>query len=717
MPSYDEYSEFYDNEQELNYHQELARQRAQTQSATSKRATDAINEVGKPVAATPEVIEERNKYREDYVCAHPILFPQSTGSKPFGSVQIESVRRMQHVIQHGGKLVQAEPRGFGKTTRGANNLLLGVLQGDIRYGLILASSIEKSIDIMEGIQTELMDNDELMRLYPNVVKCFRHLENKSAKCKTQTCMGRPTFIGWQKDLIRFPVIDGEESSGAIIVVRSKENVRGLNKRIRYGPESGKVVRPDFVLLDDIQTDEEARSPTSVKNIIHTIKRSVLFSGSQFRKISAVLTCTPIQYGDVATHFILKEPFWEVIMYQMLKKMPTNLDMWLDDYARILLGFDKHLQGDKQKAQMRAKQFVVDNYDKLHEGAEVAWEWAYEWNIEPQFEVSALQHAMNFLIEEGQEAFDMECQCKVEFKNEGQEAIKCSITEIAEKTHHTPRRVVPVECKHLVTHIDVHDEAFTYCTVASPDLFQPFVIDYGIYPEQPGIVFQMNRLAHTIKQLHSDIPENEIRIYMALRSLINRLGSQEYKREDGIVFNNHLISVDIGYQADVVRRACRDTDYRNITLAARGLGISAKDKPFEERRHPEENTKHYHSYTQPSGDRITFEIFADVNYFKTMIHTGFKTRRGLPGACHLYHPERNGEHMLFGTHLNNEDPNPDYYEKEDRTVIVWGNRRDRDNEFLDNMVGCYALLFKRGCTMKTKKSKSSYDIQEFISAQK
>lgn len=712
----DEYGEFSDPTPTMDYNMGAHYRHLNKKALHSKKLRDAANELGPIIQLPQEILDERAYYHTNMVEAHPKLFPESTGLKPFGPVQRESVTRMQYIIQHGGKLVQAEPRGFGKTSRGANNLLLGVLEGDIKYGLILGSTVEKAVDIMEGIQTELVDNDALERLFPNTVGAFRALDNKSIKGPLQTSQGQSTFISWQKDLLRFPVIEGEKSSGAIIAVRSKDNVRGLNKKIRHGPDSGKIVRPGFVLLDDIQTDEEARSPMSVKHIIHTVKRSIVFGGSHDRKVAMVMTCTPIEYGDVSTHFILNEPFWEVVTYQMVKKMPTRLDLWLGKYSEIIHAFDKYKQGDKQKAQMRGKEYVEENYNLLHAGSEVAWDYAYEWNREPQTEISALHHAMNFLIEEGQEAFDMECQCKVELKNLDSEVIKCSPAEISDKIHRTPRYIVPVECKHIVTHIDVNEEILTSVTTASPDLFQPHIIDYGTFPEQPGSAWEKHRLYSTLSRKYPEVPELGLRLYTAIRDYINKLGATEYIREDGIKIQNHLISVDVGYHQEDVRRACRDSNFSNIALGARGLSIVAKEKPFEEKHHPAENTKHYHCYTQPSSDRVTFEVMADINFLKTLIHTGFKTRIGLPGCISLYAPQHFGEHILMGHHCNHEECREDYYEKEERKIVVWGDRRDRDNEYFDNLVGCLALLFKRGCTFKKTKTRSSFDIQDFINNQ-
>jgi len=357
----------------MEIYDKLKRSRRRTQ--IKQKVSDELNEVGVVPDLPQETLDARKYYEDNYVDLHQNIFKKSTGIKPFGQVQIESIERTHHALTFGGRVVIAEPRGFGKTTRTSNNALAAILQGKIRYAVILASSLNKANEILESIKTELVDNPELEKLYPAVCACFQHLDERVARSKYQTYGGNSTHIGYGKDQIRFPILPGEKSSGSIIQVRSKDNVRGLNSKIRYGPESGKVLRPDFVFMDDIQTDEEAESPTIVAKIVRTIKKSVMFAGGHNRRISMVMCCTPICAGDVSTHYILHEPSWEVICYKMVKKMPTNLDMWLTNYARILNDFDRYELGSRLHAEIRASAYLKENYDIMHEGAEVAWEWA------------------------------------------------------------------------------------------------------------------------------------------------------------------------------------------------------------------------------------------------------------------------------------------------------------------------------------------------------
>jgi Phage terminase large subunit (GpA) len=679
---------------------------------------DALNEVGKVALITPEILERREFYKKDYVQAHLDLFPNSTGMRPFGDEQQMAIRRFQRIVQsRQGKLVQAEPRGFAKTSRAVNQLLLAVLQGYVQFGLIVSSEIGKSEDIMEQIQTELMGNDELLKLYPSIFACFHHMEGKPVRAKNQTIDGEFTYIGWSTEMIRFPVIPGEVSSGAIILVRTKDNLRGISKKIRYGPEAGKVIRPDFVLLDDIQTDKDAGSPLLSGKICSNIKRSVLFGGSHSKKMRAIMTITPNKKGDVASHFILREPSWEVALYSMIKKMPTHMDLW-DEFGRILLNFDKYREGDRERAQRRASNFVKENFDKLHEGAEVSWENAYEWDTDDPVELSALHHGMIFYYEEGEEAFNYECQCKLDKDADEQDQLKATPEIIASRLSHVPRMKVPVNCLHVVTHVDCNEEFFSYVTIASPQQLYPYIIDYGTYPPQPGDIWKKGKLGNTLAKMYPDIQKEDVSslLYTGLQDFAKMIANQQYEREDGVMLQNRYIGVDTKWQTDTLVRAIRESSVRAFLLPTQGLFYGHKDKLMMEQSSLDRDL-HYLCYTGPSTDRTISMLKIDVNSIKSLVHKGFISRPGTIGSFKLFLPENTSSHQLYTYHLISEDPTQEINSKENRIVTEWHHQKGKDNEWFDNTVGCTALLFKIGCTLKMKSEIKTMNMQEYINLQK
>lgn len=706
--------EIFDSPQELTW--EEFQKDKDSQRNLIKKAKRADARYAVPVVeTTEEILAARKVYEDDWVLAHKDMFPNSTGLRPFGADQIDSIKKSHHVVNNGGRLAMAEPRGFAKTARTTAHALLGVLQGKIRYALILAASIEKGNEILDSIKAELISNQKLEQLYPAVTACFEHLDGKPQLAQKQTYRGKHTDIRILADRIKFPTIDGEPSSGAIIHVRAKDRVRGLFTKIKRGANAGTIQRPDFVFFDDIQTDDDAENPRTVEKIIRRIKKGVLYGGSHSKKINCIMCCTPIVHGDVSTHFLLNEHGWEVVLYKMMKQPPKRIDMWLKDYAKILLDYDKESLGEMLDAKIRAKQYVLDHYDAMHEGAEMSWEWAYGWDENPQTEVSALQHAMNFLIIEGQESFESECQCNVLPKNKEAEDICASETAIVSKVHQQHRYTLPQETRHMAVHIDVNLDVFTYAAAASGPEFRPHIVDYGTFPEQPGSRWVKGKIARRIRDLYPDIIEDHLRLYQGLKDAIHYIMNKDYRREDGVHWTPNLILVDVSYEYEEMLRAIKDCGFSSsIVRGAKGYGFNEKSWSLEEKKFAPTTIKTKHCFTVPT-ETNQMVTYMDVNTLKTIIHRGFRTRYGLPGSISLFQENEAGQHMLFAQHINAEVPRKKYNEKEDREIVVWEEIPRADNEHFDNAVGACAGLFYLGCELG-KKQKAVLDMQAFMNSQ-
>jgi hypothetical protein len=153
MPKHDPFGDFFDDDplNTSDVSSFLTHERHLRKNRHDKAKRDALNEVGAPPVLTEEILALRKQYREDYILAHKDLFPNSTGASEYGEDQKTAIRRFQGIIQgrSGGKLVQCEPRGFCKTSRAINQLLLAILEGDVRFALLVSSEIGKAEEIAE----------------------------------------------------------------------------------------------------------------------------------------------------------------------------------------------------------------------------------------------------------------------------------------------------------------------------------------------------------------------------------------------------------------------------------------------------------------------------------------------------------------------------------------------------------------------------------------
>ena len=704
----------------LYQHQVQVNQRARR----LKKKRDVNNEVGVAPSPSPEILAERERYANDFVALHQEVFPESTGVKPFGKIQQKSILHGMDIFRKGGRLLKLEPRGYAKTTRITNEVLFAVLHGMQNYVVIVCSNVTKAQEIVDSIRTELMQNDKLLELFPGPMACFRHLDNNPLKSRFQTYGGEHTFIKYEIGTIRFPIIPDEPSSGKYIEIRPLTNLKGLNHKVKAGPDAGKVFRPTLVVFDDPQTHEEARSPSSVGHIVSMIKRDALKGGSQSRRVSAIMAITPVCNGDVAYHFEKLEHSWDIIKYKMVEQRPTAHDVWMDEYAKIYLNYDRTKRGDRIRAAMQARKFVEDNYDRLHEGAEVSWEWAYGWDEDPQTEISAVQHAYNIILDDGWEDFEYECQCNTEYGlyEEG-ETIHCPPDTIITRTNTLPRKRVPQGTLEVVTHIDVNKDLLSYVTVASGDPFRPQIINYGTHPKQPGVWSKRN-VTLPLKSIYSHINDYREILYLAVKDLLQTIVHQPYLREDGVEVFNTVIGIDVKFEEDFIVRACKDSGLTSLILPTWGIFVAPDEEALHERSYPEGSQVYHNCVERPMKSRTIDYLNIDANFFKTEVHKAFNQTPGLRGSLTMFNPEWIDQHKIIADHCNSERPEREPGKKTNRTRIVWKeNRHQADNEFFDNLACCFALLVRQGIdikpihSQKMGKEATAMDMAEYMKSQK
>ena len=690
----------------------------------AKKKNDTINEVGKAPPLDEAMLAKREMYKNDFIALHRDVFPESTGIKPFGTVQQNSIMFGQDIFKKGGRLLKLEPRGYAKTTRITNEALFAVLAGMQDYVVIVCSNVTKAMEVVDSMRTELMNNDALLELFPGPIACFRHLDNNPLRARFQTYDGYHTYIKYEVGTIRFPTIEHEPSAGKFIEIRPLTNLKGLNHKVKSGPDAGKVFRPTLVIFDDPQTHVEAKSPSSVASIVSMIKRDALKGGSQSRRVSAIMAITPVANGDVAFHFEKNEHSWNIVKYKMVEKFPDEHDLWMSEYAKIYTNYDRSIRGDRTRALLEARKYVEDNYERLHQGSEVSWEYAFGWDEDPQTEISALQHAYNIILDDGMEDFEYECQCNTDYGlyEEG-ETIHAKNETILTKTNTLPRKKVPQAAVKVVTHIDVNKDFLTYATIATGDPFHPYLINYGTHPKQPGLISKRN-VGLPLRSVYPNIPDYREVLYLAVKDLLQTLAHQPYTREDGVQVYNSAIGIDVKFEEDFIVRACKDSALNNLVVPCWGIFVAPDEELIHERSYPEGSRVYLNCVEKPNRSRTLDYLNFDANYFKTEVHKAFNQTAGLRGSLTMFQPEWVDQHKVIADHCNAERPERMPGKKTNRTRIVWKEKGHQvDNEFLDNIAGCIALVTKLGIdirpTQSTKPSlqEKQLDMAEYMRSQK
>ena len=234
------------------------------------------------------------------------------------------------------KAARAWPRGFGKTTLFSIAFMIWlIVTRRIRFGVIVGSSQTWANSQLLAIQEEFLGNRKLRKLYGDfkegdkwsqndfVVKGFRGTSKWSTKC---LALGRGGSIRGQ-----------------------------LFK-----------IRPQFVLLDDIEKLEESYSARLIEKTLNWVANTVLKMGNMETRY---LWLGTVLERDCAFDRILKgELGFFSGRYSAVIKWSKNQHLW-EEWGKLLQLDIRH----KDKKLSISESFYTKNKEKMMEGVVVLWE--------------------------------------------------------------------------------------------------------------------------------------------------------------------------------------------------------------------------------------------------------------------------------------------------------------------------------------------------------
>src|SRR3990167_5558230 len=221
--------------------------------------------------------------------------------RPWSKDHLRILARVEAAVNDGGLFALAMSRGGGKSTILKWVTLYVLLTGRRKYMVMIAATAELAQAIVDFCRQQLMESETLHAHYPQVTSYARATDGKAIKAKFQLrADGKSSGILWSKTTLVFPEVIGADgkpypSNGAIL------EAHGLTGAIRgkwRDSRTGKVLRPDFVILDDPQDRASAESPTQCDMRERIITGDVLGLAGPRRKIAAVMPCTIIRKGDL-----------------------------------------------------------------------------------------------------------------------------------------------------------------------------------------------------------------------------------------------------------------------------------------------------------------------------------------------------------------------------------------------------------------------------------
>lgn len=616
----------------------------------------AIHSKTSDIGPIPAIVDPARKKR----CRHNLsrflveYFPNSTGLYPNSKDHDRADKSMQIAITDSGKYINAVYRGFGKTTKTQNTVLWAILYGHRHLVPIFSADQELGNAHIKSILDELETNPLLMEDFPEVCYPIVKLEGKHQRCSSQHSQGVPTNMVMKANEIVLPSVKlrGKmtPASGAQIKAFGfMSSHRGLNAKL----PDGTVQRPDFAVIDDPQTDESARSPEQVRKRLAVLSSMLRMAGHD-REMSVVCNATVIENGDMI-HQLLdhnEHPEWEGLRVQMVKSFADRHDdLWLKEYKKIRTSYNPEVPGDLNRAKKDSTEFYRKNRKEMDAGCVVSWEHAYDKSSE----LSAIQHAYNILLDEGEETFWSECQ------NDPKRAVVSDMPEImvndlAAKMSDYWAGIVPPECRTLGLGIDVHKELLYYTISAFADDFSVFPVLYGTYPEQKRSRFKLSEANPTIADQYPGMaPEEQIKL--AVRDLINHLMPKGFENPNGDKFSISYGLVDAGWgeMTEAVRQGVLQSNHADRVFPAFGKGVTGNETPMLDLTIKQGE---YRSVDQsvpwrslPSTMHGSRTIHWDTNAVKTFLRNRMCTVLGGDSGFAL--PKQDMSHKLYAEHLLSE----------------------------------------------------------------
>ncbi|WP_102226859.1 phage terminase large subunit [Acidimangrovimonas sediminis] len=225
----------------------------------------------------------------------------------------------------GARELFVAPRGSSKSTHLSLGLALYCIVRGLKHYIVEVCDVyEQAALLVEAIKAELTVNIRLQTDFPDAFGAGRV---------------------WR---------EGD------IVTRNNVRVSGLGagKKVRgrrHGP-----FRPDLLFLDDIENDEQVRSPDQRTKLWNWINRAALKLGPPDGSMDVVWVGTILHFDAVLVR-ASKSPAWTVTKFQAIQRWPDRMDLW-DAFEEIFLA-------DGEEA---ARAFYAERRAEMDAGAVINW---------------------------------------------------------------------------------------------------------------------------------------------------------------------------------------------------------------------------------------------------------------------------------------------------------------------------------------------------------
>lgn len=462
--------------------------RETTQPPMTERDADAVRKRDKRSAAAeifiPEVV---NPARRAEALADPILFLRTYFPEryklEFGPHHLFMIESIIRIAQTGGRQAVAAPRGCGKSEITKGLLVYLVLSGLIKFPLAVAATSTLARRLFRDFRSKFATNQRLYEDFPEVCHPVRCLDGAPQRAARQHIEGRLTNIVWtSNDYVRFPDVPGSEFAGV------KMAYFGLDAAFRGCNIDGD--RPDFVLIDDPETEESAKSDDQIQDREEVLDKDIAGLAGQTSSM-AIVTLTTVQNAKCLSFKLTDRTIKAAhngVRFGLIKSWPKRMDLW-EEY--ISLRRANQEAGDPYGC--GAVQFYEDNRADMDDDVEMLVDFFVPVEVDGrQMVLSAIQQCFNKICDTSLSAFKSEYQNDPD-PDEQPDTVGLTAGKVASRISGLLQGEKHPDTQYVTVGLDVGKYYSHWCKIAWHGNAIGHVIDYGVM-ETPGMMTADNKQA-------------------------------------------------------------------------------------------------------------------------------------------------------------------------------------------------------------------------------
>lgn len=642
---------------------------------------------GRDIGDIPDVadVERRERCRSSLRLFCEEYFGEKFAME-WSEFQLDTIKRIQAAAMHGGQFALAMPRGSGKTSLCETAAVWAACYGYSRFVVVVGATDGATREIFESIQMSFETNENIVADFPEICYPIQALEGITNRCNGQTWHGKRTYIEWgSAGKLVFASVGDSKVGGTVIQAAS---MTGRIRGMKHLTPSGNILRPDFVIVDDPQTRDSAKSLSQTKQRMDLINSDILGLAGPAKKITVVVPCTVIYPNDLADQLLDREknPTWNGKRHVFLEGFPSALPLWQRYWEIRAAG----LRADKGVDE--SNRFYVLNRKEMDAGCKATWPVRYKPD-----EVSSIMSAMNIYFSNRQ-MFYAEYQNQPEAADEG-DGERLTVKMVYDHLNRRPKGEIPQSVTKLTMFIDVQKNLLYWVLMGFSDNFTGFVVDYGAFPDQPREIFTTNDAAPTYGDIYPG-SGFEGALTNALNDFALPKVQNTYIREDGAEMQVSRCLIDSGWgdSADTIYNFIRESGAANVFMPSKGVGVTAMMTPMSEYiRKPGETISPYEWHIGPIKNKRHVKLLRyDANYWKNFFRNRFFTSRGDPGAFSINAVQVSDRLNLLAEHLTSEYSITEV--ARGRRVDLWKLTQNRENHWFDCVVGCMVAASEQGCRL-------------------